>query len=103
MEADFYTREEAPEKLAEFLNEIPTTIFRSTFEAIECRLHDIEGREALDAIALAFARYFSDDDAPYIDASQFNLNRNIDFAITTAWDGETDHFTLLADGEIEYK
>lgn len=102
VDADFYTREEAKDKLREFLSEIPSILFRTTFEAIECRLHDIEGDEALDAILLAFSRYFEEDDAPHIDASQFKINHDIDFAITTAWNGETDHFTLLSSGEIEF-
>ena len=102
VDADFYTAEEAPERVMEFLADTPNTIFRYTFEAIDCRLHDIEGEEAVDAILLAISRYFEEGDAPHVDASQFNIRRDIDFRITTAWDGKTDRFTLLADGEIEH-
>lgn len=103
VDADFYTREEAPDKLRDFLIGIPTTIFRTTFEAIDCKLHDIEGREAIDAISVAIAKYFeSDDEATKVDLSAFNIERDVDFAITTAWDGKTDYFTLLTEGELEY-
>lgn len=103
VDADFYTREEAPDKLRDFLSEIPATIFRTTFEAIDCKLHDIEGREAIDAISIAIAKYFeSDDEATKVDLTDFMIEQDVDFAITTAWDGETDRFTLLADGTIEY-
>lgn len=103
VDADFYTCEKAPDKLRDFISKIPTTIFRTTFEAIDCKLHDIEGREAIDAISVALAKYFEcDDEATKVDLTDFMIEQDVDFAITTAWDGETDFFTLLADGTLEY-
>ena len=103
VDVDFYTREEAPEKLRDFLTDIPTTIFRTTFEAIDCRLHNIEGREAIDAISVAIAKYFeSDDESTKVDLSDITIERDVDFALTTAWNGETEYFTLLTDGSLEY-
>ena len=102
VDVDYYTPEEASEKLRCFISEISTIIFRTIFEAVNCKLHDIEREEAIDAILLAFARYFEEGDAPHTDASQLKINRDIDFKITTVWDGEIDCFTLLANGELEY-
>lgn len=111
VDAGFYTPEDTAEKLADFLSEMPSTNLRTTFEAVRCRLHDIEGQEALDAILLAFSRYdavllgfkkvLEENDALLVDASLFKINRDVDFAVTTAWDGESYRFTLLADGELE--
>ena len=102
VDVDYYTPEEASGKLRDFLSKIPTLIFRRTFEAVNCKLHNIEKEEAIDAIVLAFSRYFEEGDALHVDASQFTINRDIDFKITTVWDGEIDRFTLLANGELEY-
>ncbi|MDE6368706.1 MAG: hypothetical protein K2K94_05660, partial [Muribaculaceae bacterium] len=103
VDVDFYTREEAREKLRDFLADIPTTIFRTTFEAIDCKLHDIEGKEAIDAISVAIAKYFeSDDESTKVDLTDFTIERDVDFALTTAWNGETEYFTLLTDGTLEY-
>ncbi len=109
IDVDFYTPEEAPTKFEDFLSKIPSILFRTTFEATECKLHGIEGKEAVDAIIVAIAKYLEDGDdtsegngAPRIDVSQFNLKRDVDFALTTTWNGKTTYFTLLADGEIEY-
>ena len=103
VDVDFYSREEVPDKLSDFLSEIPIIIFRTTFEAVDCKLHNIEGEEAVDAILLAFSRYFEEDDAPHVSASQFKIFRDVDFEITTVWDKEMDCFTLLSDGELKYK
>lgn len=102
IDVDFYTPEQAPGKLRDFLCEIPTIIFRTTFEAVDCKLHGIQGEGAVDAILLAFSRYFEDDDSPHVNASHFKISRDIDFRITTAWNGEVDLFTLLTDGELRY-
>lgn len=102
IDVDFYTPEEAPARQNDFLGDIPSIIFRTSFEAVECKLHGIEGDEAIDAILLAFSRYFEEGDAPHPDVSEFNISRDVDFKITTAWDRETDCFTLLANGELEY-
>ena len=102
VDADFYTPEEAPGKLADFLSDMPVTIFRYTFEAIDCKLHSIGGDEAIDAILLAFSRYFEDDNTPGPMTPELKIKRDIDFAVTTAWDGKTDRFTLLSDGTLKY-
>lgn len=102
VDVDFYNPDKARDHLNNFLRDIPTILFRTIFEAVDCKLHDIDDYEAVDTILLAFARYFEEGDAPHIDAAEFNINRDVDFVITTAWDGETDYFTLLASGEIKY-
>lgn len=86
----------------DFLSDTPNTIFRYTFEAIDCKLHDIDGDEAVDAIVLAISRYFEEGDAPHVETAQFSVRRDIDFKLTTAWDNKTESFTLLSNGEIEY-
>lgn len=94
VDTGYYTQEEAPGKLKGFLNEIPTILFRTTYEAVSCKLHDIDGVEATVAISAAIAIYFGGD------IPKFKIERDIDFAITTAWNGETNYFTLLTDGDI---
>lgn len=102
VDVGFYRPEEAVERVKDFLTDTPVTIFRYTFEAIAGKLHEIAGSEAENAILLAPSRYFEEGDAPYVDASQFGIKRDINFSITTAWNGETDCFTLCADGELQY-
>lgn len=101
VDVDFYAPEQVREKLRDFFASVPSILFRTTFEAIECRLHDIEGEEAIDAITLAIAKYFEDEDNK-VDSSGFDIKRDVDFALTTAWDNETDRFTLRTDGELHF-
>lgn len=110
VDADFCTTEEIPEKFAGFMDGMSSEDC-IIYEAVKCSMHDIEGQEALNAILLAFLRYdavllgskkvLEENDAPPVDPSLFNLHRDVDIAITTAWDDETYHYTLLPDGKLE--
>lgn len=99
IDCDYYTEEEAPEKLREFFDEIGATIYRTTYEAIGHKFHDIDGDDAVDAICMGLSRYFEGDDC-IVENTYYDAPFDVDFAITTAWDGKTMRFTLHPDGEI---
>lgn len=99
IDADYYTVEEMPGKLREFFGEIGASIFRTTYEAVDCRLHNIAGGDAVDAICMALSRYFEDEDA-VVENTYYEADKDVDFAITTAWDGKTIRFTLHPDSQL---
>lgn len=94
VDVDFYTADEAPRRLKEFESAMASYgLALDVYEATACKLSGIDGAEAEDAIALAINRYFY---TPGLDDSDYALPRDVDFRLTTAWDGHTDCFTLSA-------
>ena len=99
VDASFYSEEEAPEKLKELRDKVGPMLLSTLFEATSCELNGIEGEEAEDAIINAFFKYFEKDKW---EKCPFDIKREVDFELTTAWDGETQCFTLRLDSEIEF-
>lgn len=103
IDTNYYTSEEAPYRLSDFLKKVPIILSRATFEAVDCKLYDIKGKEATKAIYVAIAKYFErEDENTKTDLSQFKIRREVDFTITTVWDGKTTYFTLLSDNSLRF-
>lgn len=101
VECDIYTSEEAPGKLQEFLSDVGNPDMRTVYEAVDCKLHDIEGDDAVDAISMALLKYFESDDC-VVGNTFYEALFDVDFVIKTAWNGESDSFILHPDGELSF-
>lgn len=101
VDCDFYTPEDAPAKLREFLDDAGFSLTRSVYEAVGCKLEGIEGDDAADAITMALLRYFENDDCR-VENTFYDASFDVDFTIKTAWNGETDRFTLHPDSKISF-
>lgn len=103
-----YTPKEAPEKLRAFLSQIPAERISLALEAVYCFYSEVdfgEPQEAIDAIGIALPKYFeAESSEEQIDAmrlEELGIDRNMDFRITTRWNGDTNYFTLLSNGEFK--
>lgn len=102
VEADYYSRDEAPAKLKELLDEMSEIDnVKWLFQATGCRLTGIDGDEAVDAISVAMSRYFETGDA--VDGtSDIEIRRDVDFVVRTAFSDDVSRFTLHIDRSISF-
>lgn len=102
VEADYYSRDEAPAKLKELLDEMSEIDnIKWLFQATDCRLSGIEGDEAVDAISAAISRYFETGNA--VDrTSDIEIRRDVDFVVRTAFSDGVSRFTLHKDHSLSF-
>lgn len=102
VEADYYSRDEAPAKLKELLDEMSEIDnVKWLFQATGCRLTGIAGDEAVDAISAAMSRYFETGDA--VDGtSDIEIRRDVDFVVRTAFSDDVSRFTLHKDHSLSF-
>ena len=94
VDVDYYPAEEARRMLREFEVDVAAHgLAQELYEATACCVRGLDRDEVPDAICLALNLYF---DTPGFDRVAFTLRHDIDFALTTAWNGHTDRFTLCA-------
>lgn len=101
LDCDNYTSEEAPRRLHEFLDELGIAPTATVYEAIDCKLHDIVGEDAVDAIFMAILRYFESDDCK-AENTFYDAPCDVGFIVRTAWDGQVIRFTLHPDSRISF-
>ncbi len=79
-----------------------STDYKSKYKIISCEYDEdwLEAKEAEEAIQNAMFKYFRKDDK--WEKCPFEIDREVDFELTTAWDGKTETFTLREDSEIEF-
>ncbi|MDE5882080.1 MAG: hypothetical protein K2H60_10150 [Muribaculaceae bacterium] len=95
-----YSEEEAPEKLMELWHKLGSILFTNIYEATRCECDGIEGKEAEHAIINALFKYFEEENKE--EKCPYEIKREVDFVLTTAWDNKSQYFTLRLDGEIEF-
>ncbi len=95
-----YSEEEAPEKLMELWHKLGSILFTNIYEATRCECDGIEGKEAEHAIVNALFKYFEEENKE--EKCPYEIKREVDFVLTTAWDNKSQYFTLRLDGEIEF-
>lgn len=98
---DIYTSEEASRKLQEFLNDAGMPQQSTVYEATDCITHDIYGEDAVDAITMAFLKYFESETC-IAENTFYEAPFDVDFSIKIAWNGKTYSFTLHPNGEISF-
>lgn len=101
IDCDYYTPEEAPTKFREFLDDAGFSLTRSVYEAVDCKLHDIYGDDAVDAIFMAILRLFENDNCR-VGNTFYDAPFDVDFTIKTDCDNEIKRFTLHPDSHITY-
>lgn len=74
----------------------------SSYKIISCEYDEdwLEPKEADEAIKNAMFKYFEKGDE--FEKCPFEIDQEVDFELTTAWDGKTETFTLREDSEIEF-
>lgn len=102
VDADYYSRDEAPAKLKELLDEMSEIDnVKWLFQATGCRLTGIAGDEAVDAISAAMSRYFETGDA--VDGtSDIEIRRDVDFVVRTVFSDDVSRFTLHKDHSLSF-
>ncbi len=80
----------------------PSTLENLAYKIISCEYDKdwLEPKEAEEAVKNAMFKYFEKDDK--WGKCPFEIDQEVDFKLTTAWDGKTQIFTLREDSEIEF-
>ncbi len=83
-------------------NDKCTVDIEAAYTIISCEYDKdwLEPKEAEEAIKNAMFKYFEKGDT--WDWCPFEIKEEVDFELTTAWDGKTETFTLREDSEIEF-
>lgn len=102
VDAAYHSRDEAPAKLKELLDEMSEIDnVKWLFQATGCRLTGIAGDEAVDAISAAMSRYFETGNA--VDGtSDIEIRRDVDFVVRTAFSDDVSRFTLHKDHSLSF-
>lgn len=102
VDAAYHSRDEAPAKLKELLDEMSEIDnVKWLFQATGCRLTGIAGDEAVDAISAAMSRYFETGNA--VDGtSDIEIRRDVDFIVRAAFSDSVCRFTLHKDRSLSF-
>lgn len=102
VDAAYHSRGEAPLKFNDLLAEMSQIDnIKWVFQATGCRLTDIAGDEAVDAISAAMSRYFETGNA--VDGtSDIEIRRDVDFIVSAAFSDSVCRFTLHKDRSLSF-